>query len=39
MQTGFIEEINEESGICKIRPYIKAPDIDDLDEVKFENLI
>jgi len=39
IQTGYIEEINEESWICKIRPFIKAPDIDDLDEVKFENLI
>jgi len=38
-QIWFIEEINEEVWICKIRPYIKAPDIDDLDEVKFEDLI
>jgi len=39
MQFGFIEEINQEKWICKIRPYIKAPDIDELDEVKFEDLI
>jgi len=38
-QIWFIEEIDEEKQICKIRPYIKAPEIDDLDEVVFENLI
>jgi len=39
VQTGYIEEINEEKGFCKIRPYIKAPEIDDLDKVKFEDLV
>ncbi len=39
IQIWFIEEIEEEKWFCKIRPYIKAPDIDDLDEVKFEDLI
>jgi ribosomal protein S12 methylthiotransferase len=39
VQTWFIEKISEEKGFCKIRPKIKAPDIDDLDKVKFEDLI
>ena len=38
-QVWFIEEIDEEKWICKIRLYIKAPDIDELDIVKFEDLI
>ncbi len=38
-QIWFIEKINEKKWICKVRPYIKAPDIDELDEVKFENLV
>ena len=38
-QIWFIEEINEEKLYCKIRPEIKAPEIDDLDKVSFENLI
>ncbi len=38
-QIWFIEEINEQEGFCKIRPYIKAPEIDDLDKVNFEDLI
>jgi len=39
VQIGFIEEINEEEKFCKIRPYIKAPEIDDTDKIIFENLI
>ena len=38
-QIWFIEKINEEKWYCKIRPEIKAPEIDDLDKVKFEDLI
>jgi len=38
-QIWFIEEIKEEHWYCKIRPFIKAPEIDDLDKVKFEDLI
>lgn len=39
IQKWFIEEINEEKGYCKIRPVIKAPEIDDQDKVKFEDLL
>ena len=39
IQVWYIEEINEEKGFCKIRPCIKAPEIDDLDKVDFEDLI
>ena len=39
VQVWYIEEINKEKGFCKIRPYMKAPEIDDLDKVKFEDLI
>jgi hypothetical protein len=38
-QIWFIEGINEEKWYCKIRPEIKAPEIDDLDKVKFEDLL
>jgi len=38
-QVWFIEDINEENQTCKIRPEIKAPEIDELDKVKFEDLI
>ncbi len=38
-QIWFIEAIDEEKAICKIRPEIKAPEIDDVDEIKFEDLI
>lgn len=38
-QIWFIEEINENLGYCKIRPEIKAPEIDDLDKINFEDLI
>jgi len=38
-QIWFIEEISEELWTCNIRPEIKAPEIDELDTIKFENLI
>jgi len=39
VQVWYIEEINENKWFCKIRPYIKAPEIDDQDKVIFEDLI
>jgi len=38
-QIWFIEQIDEQNWICLIRPEIKAPEIDELDEVSFKNLI
>jgi tRNA A37 methylthiotransferase MiaB len=38
-QIWFIEEIDVEKNICKIRPEPHAPEIDDLDEVSFDKII
>jgi len=38
-QIWFIEEINQQKQTLKIRPEIKAPEIDDLDNINFEDLI
>jgi hypothetical protein len=36
-EVGFVEEIFEDYVL--VRPEIKAPEIDELDEVRFENIL